>query len=262
MIDFHNHTIPNLDDGSKSIEMSIDMYKNAEAQGITDVINTVHYQHPKMDDKDTSSEYVLNEIKKMQEELDNAGINIKIHSASEVFYLPNLTDILENEITTFGNYMLIEFQTFTMPESFEKEFYNLQLKGITPIIAHPERYRKVQENVDIVDTWLDRGYLLQMDCGSILQHFGSKVYKVTKSILEKGSFHLIGSDAHNNTKRNFCLKEALNKIEKLTNSDYVNLFNSNLKKLLNNDKIDSSQFFVDKKEQTFIEKLFSKIRKN
>ena len=69
MIDFHNHTIPNLDDGSKSIEMSLEMYKYAQSQGITDVINTVHFQHPKMDNKDTSHEYVLNEIEKMQSEL-------------------------------------------------------------------------------------------------------------------------------------------------------------------------------------------------
>ena len=51
MIDFHNHIIPNLDDGSKSIEMSLNMLREAEHQGITDVVNTVHFQHPKMDQK-------------------------------------------------------------------------------------------------------------------------------------------------------------------------------------------------------------------
>ena len=256
MIDFHNHTIPNLDDGSKSIEMSLEMYKYAQTQGITDVINTIHFQHPKMDSKNTSYEYVMNEIKKMQAELDNHNINITIHAASEVFFLPNLTDILDNPITTFGNYMLIEFETFNLPEIFEEEFYKLQLKGITPIIAHPERYRKVQENIDIIDVWLERGYLLQMDCGSILNHFGDRVYKTANSILNKGAFHLIGSDAHNNKKRNFCLKDAFYRIEGLINAEYVFLLNSNLEKLLHNQKIDSSIFHIETKKDSFIKNFF------
>ena len=54
MIDFHNHIIPGLDDGSKSIEMSLSMLKEAKSQGITEIINTVHFQHPKMFKKNTS----------------------------------------------------------------------------------------------------------------------------------------------------------------------------------------------------------------
>ena len=49
MIDFHNHVLPNIDDGSKSLEMSLNMLNHAYEQGITDVVNTVHYQHPKME---------------------------------------------------------------------------------------------------------------------------------------------------------------------------------------------------------------------
>ena len=54
----------------------------------------------------------------------------------------NLVEILYNPITTLGNgrYMLIEFQTLSFDKDYEKEIYNLQLKGVTPIIAHPERY--------------------------------------------------------------------------------------------------------------------------
>ncbi len=258
MIDFHNHTIPNLDDGSKSFEMSIEMYKEAQNQGITDVVNTIHYQHPKMHDKNTKYNYITNEIKKMQQELIKKNINIIIHCASEVFYLPNLVDILENEITTFGDYMLIEFETFNLPQSFENEFYKLQLKGVTPIIAHPERYRKVQENINIIDSWLDRGYLLQMDCGSLLKHFGAKVYNTSKCILDKGSFHIIGSDAHNNGKRNFCLKDSYSEIERLVNTEYVSHLKDNSIKLLENRKISSSPFFVEKTKKSFFKKFFGK----
>ena len=49
MIDIHNHILPNLDDGSKSLNMSIDMLECAADQGITEVVSTVHYQHPKFE---------------------------------------------------------------------------------------------------------------------------------------------------------------------------------------------------------------------
>ena len=64
------------------------------------------------------------------------------------FFDYNLVEILDNPITTLGNgrYMLIEFQTLSFPKDYEKEIYNLQLKGVTPIIAHPERYRDIQNN--------------------------------------------------------------------------------------------------------------------
>ena len=51
MIDFHNHVLANVDDGPKSLDESIDMLKTAAKQGITDIINTVHFQHPKMQNK-------------------------------------------------------------------------------------------------------------------------------------------------------------------------------------------------------------------
>ena len=51
MIDFHNHILPCIDDGSKSIEMSLSMLNTALNQGITDVVNTVHFQHPKVEGK-------------------------------------------------------------------------------------------------------------------------------------------------------------------------------------------------------------------
>ena len=58
MIDFHNHIIPTVDDGAKSIEIAIDMLKEAQKQGITDIISTVHFQHPKMDGKNTDYSFV------------------------------------------------------------------------------------------------------------------------------------------------------------------------------------------------------------
>ena len=73
MIDFHNHILPNTDDGSTSLEMSIDMLNNAANQGITDVVNTVHYKHPKVEGHGISFNIINNRINKLQAEVNRKG---------------------------------------------------------------------------------------------------------------------------------------------------------------------------------------------
>ena len=235
MIDFHNHIIPNLDDGSKSIEMSLNMLKEAESQGITDIVNTIHYQHPKMEKKNTSYQFIINEINKFQKIAYKNNININIHAASEVFFKFNLTEILDNPITTFGNgkFMLIEFQRLSFPDGYEDEIFKVQLKGITPIIAHPERYRGVQNNIDLVKKWINRGYLIQIDCASIIGGFGQETQVTAIKLLKNALCHLIGSDAHNDKNRNFLLKQALLEAEKNIGKDQVLIIKNNSKKILN-----------------------------
>ena len=120
MIDFHNHVLPNVDDGSESLDMSLAMLEHAAEQGITDVVNTVHYQHPKVETEDISYDRIQKEVDRLQKELDKNGIQITLHSGAEVFFLPNLLQIKDDPLSTFshGKYMLIEFQVHQFPENF------------------------------------------------------------------------------------------------------------------------------------------------
>ena len=255
MIDFHNHIIPNLDDGSKSIEMSLDMLKEAQSQGITDIINTVHFQHPKMDKKNTSYEFVISEIRKMEQIARSKGLDINIHPGSEVFFNFNLTKILDNPITTIGNgkYMLIEFQRLHFPKGYENEIFKLQLKGVTPIIAHPERYRGVQQDINLVKKWIRRGYKIQIDCASILGGFGRETKRVAMNMLYNNLCHLIGSDSHNNKNRNFLLKPTLDKISQELNDEIALILKNNSKRILDGKSI--KEYYFNIKKKSFLNKI-------
>ena len=213
MIDFHNHVLPNIDDGSKSLRMSLNMLKLAADQGITDVINTVHYMHPKMDNKKVNFKIIENEITNLQNNLNEANIPVKLHSASEVFFIPEISKLINDPLATFSKkkYMLIEFYPNLIPELQRKILFDLKMNGVNPIIAHPERYLAVQENINIVYDWLNSGCLIQVDAGSVLGSFGNKTKKVSEKIIKNGWCQIVGSDAHNDNKRNFCLFDA-NKI--------------------------------------------------
>jgi protein-tyrosine phosphatase len=210
MIDFHNHVLPAVDDGSKSLEISLCMLKNAEEQGITNVVNTVHFQHPKVEINEITHKRISDSINKLQDELDNRKINVTLHIGAEVFFLPNLVDLKADPLATFGDgkYMLIEFHIHHIPEIQKQVLFDLKMSGVTPIIAHPERYRQVQENITIAYDWLNAGCLLQVDAGSVLGYLGSGAQLASEAIIKNNWCQILASDAHDSDRRNFCLKDA------------------------------------------------------
>ena len=256
MIDFHNHVLPGIDDGSKSFEMSISMLKEAYSQGINEVVNTVHFQHPKMDGINISLEKMKNLVFDIENELSGIGIDIKIHLSAEVFYLPNLIDIKHEDYTTIGNgkYMLIEFQTHQLPKGFDQHLYDLYMSGTIPIIAHPERYKPIQDDISILVKLVNSGALVQIDAGSLLGHFGVKCNKTALKIVSSKMCHIIGSDAHNNDKRNFCLGDALKVCNSLVGrKESLNYVLNNPKKIINGEKINTLEIdFSYNTEKSFI----------
>jgi len=239
-IDFHNHILPNCDDGSKSVDISLDMLREAQRQGITDVVNTIHYQHPKMENKRTDFKYISSIRDQLQIELIKNNIDIKIHLGAEVFFNFNLLDILDNELVTFSNmkYMLIEFEVFMLPKGYENHLYELAASGITPIIAHPERYRPIQNDVKIVEKLINSGCLMQVDAGSLIGHFGKRTKQLAEELIRRRMTHIMGSDSHNNRKRNFCLEEALKIAQNLIGETANTLVDSNPRKVLSGSSIE------------------------
>ncbi|MAV89751.1 MAG: hypothetical protein CMG05_04135 [Candidatus Marinimicrobia bacterium] len=258
MIDFHNHVLPNIDDGSKSMEISLDMMRYAAEQGITDVVNTVHYQHPKVETENISYRRIQKELQNLQFELNNNNIPVKLHVGAEVFFLPNLGEIRIDPLATFinGKHMLIEFQVNQIPEIQKQELFDLKMAGVTPIIAHPERYRQVQESIEFVTEWLEAGCIIQVDAGSPLGHFGSPSQLASEKIIKNGWCQILGSDAHNNRKRNFCLRESVDMVRNWIGNRVEPMVYDNPLKVIEGKKIDIDFDYNEHKKQGF----FSRIR--
>ena len=87
--------------------MSLNMLREAEREGITDIVNTVHFQHPKMDGKNVGYVYLKNIMEDFQNTINKKKINIKMHLSAEVFYLPNLVEISSIPFVTFGNKKIV-----------------------------------------------------------------------------------------------------------------------------------------------------------
>jgi len=252
MIDFHNHILPGVDDGAKTIEEAIEMLKHAMKQGITDVVSTVHFQHPKMEHKNLKYDFLKKKINILQEAIGKN--NIKLHLGAEVFYLPNLVNLKKNKLTVFnhGYYMLIEFYPFHLPPNMFEILYELKISGTTPIIAHPERNKIVQMNIKIIEKLINAGCLIQADAGSILGHFGKKCKKTVNIMLNRHMIHIIGSDAHNNQKRNFCLLPAFEEAIEIMGENAKVLVKDNPKKILKGLEIKPFSIIEENKKNFYV----------
>ena len=101
--------------------------------------------------------------------------------------MPNLVDLKADPLATFGDgkYMLIEFHIHHIPEIQKQVLFDLKMSGVTPIIAHPERYKQVQENITLAYDWLNAGCLLQVDAGSVLGYLGSGAQVTSEAIPDR-----------------------------------------------------------------------------
>ena len=257
MIDLHNHIIPNLDDGSRSLEISLSMLRHAAEQNITDVVNTVHYQSPRMDGKRIEYDLVKDKINQLQAELKKHNIPIKLHMGAEVFYLPNLMELKDNPLLTFGHgkYMLVEFPFEQVPGGCREVLFQLKMADVTPIIAHPERIKPIQEDISIVRKFIRSGCIIQVDAGSLTGSLGVSSKKASLEILRQGLCHIIGSDAHDDNHRNFLLLEALGIAEELLGEKAVNLVTMNPQKILNGEPIETDGDMPTVKRETYLQKL-------
>ena len=261
MIDLHNHIIPGLDDGSKTLEMSLAMLRCAAEQGITDVVNTVHFQTARLDGITFEYKLVKSKIEELQNELDKKDIPIKLHFSAEVFYLPNLFELKDNPLLTFGHgkYMLVEFPMDQVPNGCHEVFFQLKLAGVTPIIAHPERNKPIQKDLSIVRKFIRGGCIVQVDAGSITGSLGSASEAAALEIIRQGACHLIGSDAHDDRRRNFLLADALEIAKEILGETAMDLVSTNPKFILAGKVFETHIDAPNERNRSFFSKLRRKV---
>ena len=222
MIDIHSHIIPNVDDGARSVEETFNILKEAQEAGFTDVILTSHFL---LNYYETNAQELIFWKEKLQEVLKKQGTKINLHSGMEIYITNQMEELLENnEILTLANsrYMLIELPLATNVKYFDYVVYYLEAKGIKPIIAHPERYKCVQKDPDIVEEYIEKGCLIQCNYGSIVNLYGREAEKTIKTLLKKNQVHFLGSDVHRENGTYLIILDAIKKIRKIIGENKIN----------------------------------------
>lgn len=193
-IDLHSHYAWHIDDGIQNIDDAYAALKAAKAQNITKIVATPHIT------PGTTTETEFNKIKHRIDELKILAkeLNIEVYSGCEIMLNSDYLTALDNQnylTINDGPYVLLEFNvTQKLPEDYDERIYEYSLKH-NIVVAHVERYFHRHLNLDIIQEWIDRGYVIQINSSSILNQNGT-AYENAITLLETGMVHVIANDVH------------------------------------------------------------------
>lgn len=219
MIDIHTHILPGLDDGAGNTVESLAMARIALEDGIHTIVATPHVL-PGVFDNDKNK--ILSATAELNQVLKENNIAVNILSGAEYRLEPDLSKRLsQGELLTINNnhrYLLVELPSAFIPEYTAQTLYEIQLQGVTPIIAHPERNAGFIARPAALQELISRGVLAQITSTSITGSFGKNIKLTAWAFIKQGLAHLISSDAHSSTGRAPLLSEAHKEIQKLLGS--------------------------------------------
>jgi len=241
MIDLHAHILPGIDDGAANMEEALAMVSMGWEAGIHTICATPHLMEvPSKEilDRFTNSFLALKERVSAHE----SSINLVL--GSEVYFQPRMEKVLAFPRLTLngtGKYLLLEFPMQGIPAGAEKIVFDLVMRGVIPIVAHPERNFSVLRNEAILQPIVRMGALIQVNASSLEGQFGKQVKKTALSLLRKGLVQIIGSDAHNAADRSVALRGAVQIAAQTVGQDIAQLLvTDNPEKILAGEALQSS----------------------
>ena len=193
MVDLHTHILHGADDGSNSLEMSMNILEEAEQAGFDKVILTSHYMEG----------YFTVDVAERQKtiaEIDNTKtVGVDLYIGNEIFLSNNLIKLLrENKAISLNNskYILIELPFNNKPLNLMDVVYQIQSKDFVPILAHPERYSYFYRTPEIYEELVEKGLLLQANFGSFGGQYGRRAKLMAEKLLQANLIHFIATDVH------------------------------------------------------------------
>lgn len=243
MIDIHSHIVFDVDDGPETLEESRSLLEESYRQGVRTVISTSHRRKGMFETPEAKIEENFKRVQEMAKEIAD---DLTLLYGAEIYYTSDILDKLEQGIIprlADTQYALVEFSMTTPYREIHVALSNLLRLGITPVVAHIERYHCLENDEKRVRELVNMGCYTQINSSSVLKpkFFGDK-YKFMKKrahfFLERKLVHFVASDMHNLGPRPPYMQEAYQIISKKYGSSYAEqLFRENQEILLRSEYI-------------------------
>ena len=225
-VDIHNHILPGIDDGAKTVEDSLELIKGFGEFGVADFICTPHIMenyYPNTPDTIHNSLVLLKNGLKM-----NDFNHVRIEAAAEHMIDAGFEGLVESNsiLPIKKHYLLIEMSYLQPSINFNQAFKRINDLQIFAILAHPERYLYLKNNKKYFSKMKKNGLKLQGNLLSFGGYYGKEVLKASFTLLEREMYDFLGSDVHNLSQLN-----ALKNIK--ISSKYIGKFDSLISKTIN-----------------------------
>ncbi|UPT76859.1 capsular biosynthesis protein [Sulfurovum sp. XGS-02] len=194
-VDLHSHFIPGIDDGSQSMEESLSLLKGMEALGYEKVITTPHIM---IDVYRNTPQIIKEGLDALRKAAKDERIKLEIEAAAEYYLDEGFYDQLHSDdvMSINGKYLLFETSYVTKPLQIEEMIFEIAASGYIPLMAHPERYRYVNDPLKEYGRFKELGVLFQLDLNSLGGHYGRDAKKKAEILSENGMIDFLGSDVH------------------------------------------------------------------
>ena len=192
----HNHILPGVDDGSQSMETTLEMIRIAANDGTTLMVATPHFKKGHHNSSPATIKRLVSEVQALADENE---LNLKILPGNEVMYFSDMEEAFEaGQLTTMNNsnYLLIEFYPDDDYARIRRGVEMTQSLGLHPILAHVERFLPLRKDPGLIEELKGRGAFIQVNASSISgeQGFGTKQF--CKKLLKQRLVDFVGTDAH------------------------------------------------------------------
>lgn len=201
MIDIHIHILPGVDDGASDWDTALSMARMAVESGVTAVTATPHCN---MQYRNFHNSLLAQRLGRFRDKLRQFQIPLEVYSGMEIMGSYDTGERLrDGTLSTLNGsrYPLVEFH-FVGNGREETEILDAILQcGYRPMVAHPERYLYVQEEPELLNTWLEMGCLFQINRGSLMGRFGAGAESLAYAMVGRGFATVVASDAHSDLRR-------------------------------------------------------------
>lgn len=193
--DVHSHLVPAIDDGSKSVDDSVNMITQLHSLGYKKLITTPHIMG---DGYRNTPDSILGGLEKVKSALLDNQLSVEMAGAAEYYLDYDFERKLDNEkLLTFGkNYLLFEISYMNPPDNLYHVIFKMQTLGYKPVLAHPERYNFWHKEFDKYEAFIDKGVLLQMNINSLSGYYSIPTKRIAEQMIDKNMISFVGSDCH------------------------------------------------------------------
>lgn len=200
MVDLHCHILPGLDDGAASMDDALELARAAETAGIDTLVATPHIR----DDYPFPLEVIPERLEELRAALADSSIAVDVVAGGEVA-LAKLTELTDEHLAPLclgeGRYLLVEAPYTPAPALLEAALFDIQVRGFTPMLAHPERSTSFLEDRARLERLVEQGVLCSVTAMSVAGGFGSAVRDFTMRLFSAGLVHNVASDSHDAIRR-------------------------------------------------------------
>ena len=193
--DIHCHVIPGVDDGAPDAATAADLIENMQRWGIRRIIASPHYTQGIFE---SNPETIEKAFRNLKYALDSRGNDIDISYSGEY----RIDDLLQKRLedgkyTLLPNkFMIIENSFLQEPWNIDRLVFDLQVRGIRPILAHPERYSYYYNKPQRYHKLHEAGLAFQVNVLSLAGNYGKAEQKVAESLIAEGLVDYLGTDIH------------------------------------------------------------------